>query len=265
MPRCRTAAATIAQAEAPPSPPREAPTPFPADQIFPVPVRRLLDILDEEQPVKEDLLEALQDLQDLHESDRQWAIWPLHIADAKKTKYGRGLFMLLRGIIRCIGQAPGPVRMTATDLLYSLIIGGVVLTRVPPVFVVECGGAGALCRAARETADRTVLQVLIEISRQVPNQMLPALIDGGALDAAIFVLEEQDSTPLDQLAALDFILSLAKRAPAKTAKAGAYDAVKVVDNQALIPRRNKIMNFLRPLVEDDGAVKTNIRIGGLKF
>mmetsp|Transcript_129894 Transcript_129894/g.193362 ORF Transcript_129894/g.193362 Transcript_129894/m.193362 type:complete len:98 (+) Transcript_129894:2-295(+) len=97
--------------------------------------------------------------------------------------------------------------------------------------------------------------------------MLPLMLKAGALEAAIDIIQEEEGTPLDQLAALDLILSFSKRAPGKTAQTGAFEAVKAVSNEALIPRRNKIMNFLRPIVEnqDEQSPGTNIRIGGLRF
>lgn len=266
--RCRLAAsAGTAAAEAPPRPPKEEPTPFPPDEMFPWQVTQVLDILDEERPRKDELIDALQELQDLHEYDRQWAIWPQRLAEVRGSPYRRGLFLLLRGILRCVEKASGSVRAVAVDLLYSLIVGGCRLTRVPPTFVVEAGAVGALCRAAYETSDRTVFQVLTEVSRHVPVEMLPALINNGAIEAALDAIQEDAAAPLEQLAALDLVLSLSKRAPAKAVQAGAFEAVKAVSNEALVPRRNKIMNLLRPIVENPSGKSpgTNIRIGGLKF
>merc|ERR550532_1784574 len=100
---------------------------------------RLLDILDEERPDEEELVAALQDLQDLHEYNRQWATWPVHVEEVRRSAYKRGMFLLLRGILLCIEKDDGRVRAAAVDLLDALVVGGCSLTQIPAVFVVECG------------------------------------------------------------------------------------------------------------------------------
>mmetsp|Transcript_63385 Transcript_63385/g.114218 ORF Transcript_63385/g.114218 Transcript_63385/m.114218 type:complete len:98 (+) Transcript_63385:2-295(+) len=97
--------------------------------------------------------------------------------------------------------------------------------------------------------------------------MLPGILDRGAIESALRIIDNAGSSPLDQLGALDLVLAFSKRAPAKVSQVGAYDIVKGVTNEVLIPRRNKIMNFLRPLVQNEGELvaPTNIRVGGLKY
>lgn len=267
----RAASTRRAVAAAAEAPAKEAPTPFPRDPVFGPELKRLLQRLPGpgEQPTEEGaIIEALEDVQDLHGYDKQWVDWPRHREEAKTTPYYQGLFRVLRGILRCIGEAENEdLRDAAVELLYSLCVNGSNLTRLPAELLLECGAVGPLCRVVEELADRSALQILCDISRRLPSPMLVAVINSGAIRAAISVLEQRGTHPLVQLAALDVILALSKRAPAKVAQAGAYDAVKIVANPALAPRRNKIMNFLRPLVQHDGdtAPLTNIRIGGLKF
>eukprot|EP00434_Breviolum_minutum_P027587 symbB.v1.2.024399.t1/scaffold2307.1/size82757/4 len=170
------------------------------------------------------------------------------------------------GILRCIDQDKSEdLRMVALNTLLSLMIGGCTLTRCPPTFVVEAGAVAILCKVANENDDATAL----ELARLAPDTMLPAFIEQGSADACIKVLEQSGADPMDQLTALNLLLSLTKRAPAPIAATGAYEVVKGVSNVALIPRRNKIMNFLRPLVHHEGDSTdspplTNIRTVSLK-
>jgi len=232
-------------------------------------VAKLNELLAEEYPDETDLCNAMEDIQDIHEYDMQWVEWPLSVDEVRRSPYKKGLFQMLRGILRMIAQGRGRVRTTAISLLPSLVIGGATLTRVPAKFAVECGAISSLCRAAREGSESAVLGIIRHIAVNAPSEMLTTVIDGGAIESAIAILHKEVAAPLDQLTALDLILALAKRAPAKVAQVGTYDAVKIVSNEALVPRRNKILNFLRPLVQDgdttSGGAGTTIRIGGLKF
>eukprot|EP00438_Fugacium_kawagutii_P025305 Skav201465 [mRNA] locus=scaffold663:32479:48055:+ [translate_table: standard] len=56
--------------QVPPRPPKEEPTPFPSEPIFPPAAFRLLE-LSYEDPDSQEMLDALEDFQDLHEADRQ--------------------------------------------------------------------------------------------------------------------------------------------------------------------------------------------------
>lgn len=227
---------------------------------------QFLDILGGDED-EEDLEWALNSMQDVHEYDMQWVSWPKTLAEVRKNPYERGCFQVIRGIVRCIKDPRGRVRDAAVSLMLSLNVGGARVTRLPPQMAVTCGVVSGLCQVARDSGDADALTVIRRLACELPNEMIPALIDGGAIEASIAVLNDFTAPPLDHLAALDLILALAKRAPAKTAEAGAYDAVKIVHSAALVPRRNKIMNFLRPVVQGDshGQAGTNIRIGGLKF
>eukprot|EP00929_Paragymnodinium_shiwhaense_P002936 TRINITY_DN103279_c0_g1_i1.p1 TRINITY_DN103279_c0_g1~~TRINITY_DN103279_c0_g1_i1.p1 ORF type:complete len:359 (+),score=77.26 TRINITY_DN103279_c0_g1_i1:45-1121(+) len=246
---------------------REAPTPYPKGRMQIPQVERLLELLAEDFPNEGALCRAMDKLQDLHEYDMQWVEWPQSLDEVRRQPYKKGLFQMLRGILRMIAQGRGQVRTSAISLCLSLCIGGATYTRVPAKFAVECGAISSLCRAAREGSESAVLGIIRHIAVNAPTEMLATVIDGGAIESAIAILHKEVAAPMDQLTALDLILALAKRAPAKTAQVGTYEAVKIVSNEALVPRRNKIMNFLRPLVEDveDGGAGTTIRIGGLKF
>lgn len=248
---------------------REPPTPFPKDKLFHSAVLRLLGIFDDNDPdVDEDnLIDALLNVEELHGYDRQWIEWPAHADEARRSEYALNSCKLLRGILGCIVSPDGLVRDAAVNLLHAVCTTGTQFTKLPPILLVELDGVSPVCRTAENDEDMKLLAVLTELARQGTPEILPSLIDGGALTTALTLLDNPRSFPLEQLASLDLILAFAKRSPAQTAKAGAYDAVKVVSNEALVPRRNKIMNFLRPLVQHDGdnAPQTNIRIGGLKF
>lgn len=246
---------------------REPPTPFPRDKLFPQVLENLLRLLLKEKPNEEQLLIAIEEVQDEHEYNMQWMWWPKHIQDAKYDVRTKGCFQCMRGLVSCVENGSEPVRIAAVSLILSLLTGGTNNTRVPVSFAVECGVVKALCLAAREDYNAETFAVIRHIAVTVPTEMLSTVIKGGAIDAAVELLEAGMASPMDQLAALDLLMAMAKRAPAKTAEAGAYDVVKLVSNPTLVPRCNKIMNFLRPLVEHegDGRITTNIRIGGLRF
>ncbi|CAE7253850.1 unnamed protein product [Symbiodinium natans] len=172
------------------------------------------------------------------------------------------------GILRCIEQsASEDLRTVAVDTLLTLMIGGCVFTRCPASFVVEAGAVTTLCELANDAEDAATLEILLELVRLAPESMLPDIVEQGAVQACIKVLESGGASPMDQLSALNLLLALSKRAPAPVAQSGAYEAVKDINNVALVPRRNKIMGLLRPLVQHDGDVPplTNIRTGGLRF
>jgi len=246
----------------------DEPTAFPADRLFPPEVEAVLKMF-EGKPSEEDLVAGMEMLQDLHEMDRQWVEWPRYADEARKNKYANGLFRLMRGVLRCVKLGQGDVCFAAVDLLASLLTGGSAMTRLKPNFLVQCGGISALCRVASGTGDSQAINILTELSRNASASMLPSIISGGAPRAAVELLTDPTSEPMDQLAALDLLSALAKRAPAKVAQAGAYEAVMNIANPALAPRRNKIMSLLRPIVrpgdEDTAPATTNIKVGGLKF
>ncbi|CAE7036878.1 Ch25h [Symbiodinium sp. CCMP2592] len=66
------AGACLATRQAPPRPPKEDPTPFPRQPIFPPVAFHLLGLFHSDDPDLEELIDALEDLQDLHETDRFW-------------------------------------------------------------------------------------------------------------------------------------------------------------------------------------------------
>jgi len=255
--------------QVPPRPPKEEPTPFPSEPKFPPAAFRLLELSLKDSDLQE-MVDALEDFQDLHETDRHWGQFPDHVADCRNIAYNKGQLKILQGILRCIDQDKSEdLRMVALNTLLSLMIGGCTLTRCPPTFVVEAGAVAILCKVANENDDATALEILLELARLAPDTMLPAIIEQGSADACIKVLEQSGADPMDQLTALNLLLSLTKRAPAPIAATGAYEVVKGVSNVALIPRRNKIMNFLRPLVHHEGDSTdspplTNIRTVSLK-
>ncbi|CAE7934713.1 hypothetical protein AK812_SmicGene42873 [Symbiodinium microadriaticum] len=171
-------------------------------------------------------------------------------------------------ILRSIEQRDNEeLRSAAVDTLLTLLIGGCVFTRCPASFVVEAGSVKTLCDLANETEDASTLEILLELVRLAPDAMLPDIVEQGAVQACVKILENSASSPMDQLSALNLLLALSKRAPAPVAQSSAYEVVKDITNVALVPRRNKIMSFLRPLVQHDGDVPplTNIRTGGLQF
>lgn len=263
----RLAASASPDVQSPPRREREPPTPFPADVKVPKVMSNLIELLEQEHPPEDDLVDAFYAVKNVHEYDMQWAVWPLTVDEARETPFTRACFKMLRGILRIIADGKGESQLAAFDLMSSLTIHGVNLTQLPPAFAIECGAIAALSKAARDLIDRPVLPVIRQLAVGAPKHMISIVIDAGGIETAISQLHDPVVAPLDQLDALDFILSMSKRAPAKVAQVGTYDAVKVVSNEALVPRRNTIMNLLRPLVqyEEDEAPKTNIRIGGLKF
>lgn len=264
--RRRGLAARGSARQAPPRPPKEEPTPFPSEPIFPPAAFHLLELFYED-PDSEEMVDALEDFQDLHETDRHWGRFPEHVADCRSSAYNKGQLKILQGILKCIEQEKSEdLRLIGLNTLLSLMIGGCTLTRCPPTFVIEAGAVEILCKVADESEDATALEILLELARMAPDTMLPAIIEQGSAEACIKVLENSGADPMDQLTALNLLLSLTKRAPAPIAATGAYEVIKGVSNVALVPRRNKIMNFLRPLVRHEGENPplTNIRTAGLK-
>ncbi|CAJ1335952.1 unnamed protein product [Effrenium voratum] len=247
--------------EAPPRPPREDPTPFPREPIFPPEPFRLLELFSADEPDAEDLIDALEDFQELHETDRHWGRFPSHVADCRKIAYNKGQLQIVQGILQCMEQETNDeLRTVALEVLLTLMIGGSTRTRCPPTLVLEAGAVGVLSQIA-DQEDITALEILLELARMAPDFMLPDIIEQGAANSCLKVLDNSGAAPMDQLTALNLLFSLTKRAPAPIAASGAYDIVKGVTNVALIPRRNKIMNYLRPLVEHEGDTPalTNIR------
>lgn len=245
----------------------EPPTPYPKNKLYPLRLSRLLKLTLDDNAEEEEIIEAMELVQDLHEFERQWVQWPVSVEDARTSKYKRGLFMFLRGMVRYIRGHNANVRDAAVELMYALCVRGTNMTRVPPVLAVEVGAFRALCTVGQSGASSDTLQVIWTIIINSPVEMVPTMIKAGALDVALHFLQSEVSSPMDLMSALDVIFALTKRAPAKVAQAGAYELVKGIDNDVLVPKRNKIMNLLRPLVqsEEDMAPKTNIRPGGLKY
>ncbi|CAE7253841.1 Ch25h [Symbiodinium natans] len=62
--------ACLAARQAPPRPPKEDPTPFPRQPIFPPIAFHLLELLHSDDADLQELMDALEDLQELHETDR---------------------------------------------------------------------------------------------------------------------------------------------------------------------------------------------------
>eukprot|EP00933_Yihiella_yeosuensis_P035122 TRINITY_DN2858_c0_g3_i1.p1 TRINITY_DN2858_c0_g3~~TRINITY_DN2858_c0_g3_i1.p1 ORF type:complete len:370 (+),score=73.18 TRINITY_DN2858_c0_g3_i1:30-1112(+) len=257
--------AAAAATEAPPRPPKEEPTPFPENKFFPRELKYLIELFSEEEPDQEELIEAIQDFHDLHAAEVQWGSWPDRLHEVPNDHFNEGLFTMLRGTIKCIEQEENEdLRWVAVDLLKDLILGGCALTRCPETFVVEAGAAGILCKVAGETEDATILQILKQLVQEIAIEMIPPLIEKGLVDVCLDVIENYEADAMDQLLALDIIASLCKQAPLKVAEAGTYEVVKGVSNAALVARRNKIMNTLRPLVhsESETPITTTIRVRG---
>jgi len=258
--------------EAPPQ--REAPTPFPKDKLFKPEMERLLRMLpnEGEQVAEEDveeLAEAMEDLQYLHETDQQWVRFPMRIADARKNAYNFGLYKFTRGLLRVMAQSEEPdLREVAVDLFHSLLHDGVTQTRLEIGFVCECNAIPVLAKIARETMSQSAIESLDRIISNGPPQVVPSVVKAGVIDIGIDVIQSQGrSLPMAHLAALDMLVKLAQRTPSLCVQAGLYEAVKIVANPAMAPRRHRIMNLLRPLVDHEGdeAPTTNIRIHGIKW
>jgi len=270
--RCAEAASETAIEEVPPY---EEPTPFPADPLFKLPefemAIKLMPKSDDEElddDRRQELFYALEYILDVHNSDRQWIKWPDRMQMSRKSPMFLSCFKFLRGLrILCL-EDDDELRELAMEVTFCFSCGGYFLSRVPPAMLVECGFVETLVQLGEETYDRYTFQVLVEIMTKGSREYVTKVIRAGAIEVALSLLDSQEALPLQQLAALDLLVTLCKRAPIKVAEAGCYDAVKIVRNPALIPRRNSIMNMLRPLVKpkgDDGPVlMTNLGIGGVK-
>lgn len=258
----------MAEAEAPPA--VEEPTPFPEDIIFREPMLLFLELLEEDPPDEEALIAAMLGMRDLHDYDRQWVEWPFSLGDVKRTPYKRGCFKTLCGILRFVEHDGGRLQGVAIDLLQKFLTEGPTLTRLPVGLVVEMGAIGTLCSLARRTSDHVVMEILLHVITDAPSTSWPSLIKAGVITAAVDALSVEDITPLEQLAALDVLLAIVKRSPARAIEAGAYEAVLEIDNPGLVPRRTKVLNMLRPMVrgegEEDGQrlPKTNITVAGVR-
>jgi len=270
--RCAEAASETAIEEVPPY---EEPTPFPADPLFKLPefemAIKLMPKSDDEElddDRRQELFYALEYILDVHNSDRQWIKWPDRMQMSRKSPMFLSCFKFLRGLrILCL-EDDDELRELAMEVTFCFSCGGYFLSRVPPAMLVECGFVETLVQLGEETYDRYTFQVLVEIITKGSREYVTKVIRAGAIQVALSLLDSQEALPLQQLAALDLLVTLCQRAPIKVAEAGCYDAVKIVRNPALIPRRNTIMNMLRPLVKqkgDDSPVAvTNLGIGGVK-
>ncbi|CAK8987348.1 unnamed protein product [Durusdinium trenchii] len=110
--------------QVPPRPPKEEPTPFPREPIFPPAAFRLLELYHDE-PDLQELIDALEDFQELHERDRHWGQFPNHVADCRNIAYNKGQLRIVQGILSNIEQEESEdLRMVALDTLLSLMIGG---------------------------------------------------------------------------------------------------------------------------------------------
>lgn len=229
----------------------EPPTPFPKVKLYPPACQNLLRLTLEEDAEEHEVVEALEILKDFHEFDMQWVEWPLSVEDARTLKYHTGLFILLRGLVRYIRGDNIAIRDAAISLMYSFVVGGNENTRLPPKLTIEVGAFAAACDAVLKGAPSETLAIVREVLVLVPKTKIGTLLNLGLLDAAVHVLEDEVSAPLDLWAALEVLVSLAKRVPDTLVEAGIYDKVKIIDNEALVPKRNKIMNLLRPIVEGE--------------
>lgn len=217
-------------------------------------------LFNQEQPDFQELMDGLEEFQYLHEAERNWGRFPDHVADVPDVAYNRGMFKLVRGIMKCIEQErSSELRFAAIDTLHAILLGGCNYTKCPPTFFVEIGCIGLLSKVLKETTDTTVLEMILEITRMAPAEMLPLVIEGGVLEPCTQIIEDEGSHPMEQLSALELLLSLSKRAPGAVVSAGVYEAVKIVQNPVLVSKRNKIMNLLRPLVQLE-ATGTDIRM-----
>lgn len=268
--QCQRAAVAADVADPPASEPDvQEPTPFPADKLFKVPMERFLVLLHEEDPDEEALLDAMEGMIELQDFNRQWVVWPPTVAEARRTPYGRGLFKTVCGILRFIEDGEDELQEVATDLLNAFLCRGSTMTRVKSGFLVECGVVKAIRRASQATGDRLLVDILTKVSQTAPLTMIEKVVKDGAPQVAIEVLEDEESEPLEQLAAVQLLASLAKKAPVWTAESGAYEAVMNIDNPALESKRNKVMELLRPVrTKDDEDVKTkiasNLKVGGIE-
>eukprot|EP00930_Biecheleria_cincta_P014998 TRINITY_DN12660_c0_g1_i1.p1 TRINITY_DN12660_c0_g1~~TRINITY_DN12660_c0_g1_i1.p1 ORF type:complete len:335 (-),score=61.27 TRINITY_DN12660_c0_g1_i1:57-1037(-) len=249
----------VSAREPPPRPPKEEPTAFPRDKLFPPAVFDLLVLFTQDQPDLQELMDGLEEFQYLHQSDRNWGKFPAHVADVPDVAYNRGIFKLVRGIMKCAEQErSSELRFVAIDTLHAILLGGCNYTKCPPTFFVEMGCVGMLCKICQENTDTAILEMILEISRMAPAEMLPLVIENGAIEPCIKILEDDGSHPMEQLTALELLQSLSKRAPGPLISAGVYEAVQLVENPVLVSRRNKILKLLRPLVQLE-ATGTDIR------
>jgi len=256
--------------EAPPK--REAPTPFPKDKLFKPQMERALLLLPKEGEEAEDpeeLVDVLDELIEMHEWDRQWVLWPRRLAHVRGNSYNFGLYKFVRGLLRCIDQSyDEDLRVVSIELFHALIVEGVTLTKIDPIFAIECGSLPIVARAAHETMLEPAIETLRKLITTGPAQVVPTAINLGVVKIGIDIVQSQGrALPMAHLAALDMLVSLAKLSPARCVEVGLYESVKIVANPALVPRRNRILNLLRPLVEHEGEeeMTTNIRFGGVPW
>eukprot|EP00435_Cladocopium_sp_Y103_P010032 s1917_g2.t1 len=129
--RRRGLAARRSTRQAPPRPPKEEPTPFPSEPIFPPAAFHLLELFYED-PESEEMVDALEDFQDLHETDRVVAMDLKNPSVRRNAKTGDRIKRLLDPLILpTVDEFP---RLTCGQALHALWPAGSEGTILQPLY-----------------------------------------------------------------------------------------------------------------------------------
>jgi len=230
-------------------PPKRKPTPFPKDKMWPDEVVHFSKVLADEERTEDEVVDALEDVQAMHEDEPHWVLpWPSYLADGKDDVYARGLIGLVRGILRCVDSSNDAVSVAGVRCLYCLCMEGTQMTNMPATLLVEAAGMSPLCRVMARRHSPDAMAILVHVARGVPHEMIPSLIKTGTIFAAADMLESRESVPSDQFVALEMLMVLCKKAPSLVADERVFMAVKQVSNPVLLGKRKKIMSILAPLI-----------------
>lgn len=229
----------------------------------------MLALFIEEDADDEELISAIESFMTMAEDTMLWGEFPQDITQQRDQQRDKGMLAILRGLLQCVDQKRTPeLRFTAIAALEDLITrqSQSKLSMVSAKLAVEVGLLPIMCRAASEARSRPVLQVLSLVANKAPVQMLPTVVNEGAVEACKEIILDSGSEALLLLAALDLLGVLARRSPRLLVRADVYNTVKMVDAAILFSRRNKIMNLLRPLMNhrDGEPLLTTIRRAGSK-
>jgi len=241
---------------------------MPKAKIWPDEVSDLAKAISNADRSEDEVVDALLNIQAMHERNPSWVReWPASLSEGRKSMsglwapgrdgssyvYKRGLIGMVRGILRCVDSSNVDVSASAVECLHSLCSEGREQDRIPATLLVQAGALSPLCRALSRRRDSWGLSILVYVARSVPMVMVPTIIQSGAILAALDTLDSKDVPPMEQFVALELIATLTKRAPTAVAEAGAYEAVQSVSNPVLVPKRNKIMDMLAPLLFEEDA------------
>lgn len=234
-------------------PPVGSPTAMPKDNPYPLEMRNLMDLIAQGSDVDGiALIDALDTMRRLHEVDVQWIEWPNELAAVRQNKYYKPGITLLRGLGTLVTNGAPAVSQTATNFLNELCCGQSVVSEVPPELMVEAGVIPALVDACIKRSCEMAANTIWFISRDTEDETAIAmLVDGGAIEGSLAIIQDNDATPGAQIQALSILDRVAAFMPERVAQAGVWEVLQGYKTRYWMTKRRKVMDKLRPLVDPE--------------